>query len=513
MRVAYLLAASLLTSICAFSQATSTSGDIRGTIVDPSGNSLPNAKLTVLNQDRAFSRSSLSNGEGRFAIPSIPPGIYKLRAEADGFTSKLIENIEVRVGDVISLMVQLPISTLQTEVVVTADIGSVEVERTQQANTIEQSRINNLPINRRSYLDFALLAPGVVETTSLVDDSSYRPIQTPNSGLSFGGSNGRGNGFFIDGLENFSNAGGGVRPSISQEAAQEFQINRNSFSAEFGNALGGIVNVISKSGSNQLHGNAFGFLRHQSIQARNYFDPGKSSFTRAQAGATLGGAIKKDKTFFFAAYELLARQETNFIPILQDRGVFSRITGSQDELFRFFEASGDPTLRGLAAQGRVLLQPRSSAFLTNLFNANSGTFPFSQLLNTVSLRLDHKFSERNSGFFRSNTTLDRQDNTSFGALDGFNRGRQLNLSDSTVAIGDTWSPNANWVVETRAMFGYDRFDVYPVDKNGPEININGSGFFGRQIFLPGSNFERHYQALVNVTRSSARHTLKFGYDF
>lgn len=513
MRVAYLLAASLLTSICAFSQATSTSGDIRGTIVDPSGNSLPNAKLTVLNQDRAFSRSSLSNGEGRFAIPSIPPGIYKLRAEADGFTSKLIENIEVRVGDVISLMVQLPISTLQTEVVVTADIGSVEVERTQQANTIEQSRINNLPINRRSYLDFALLAPGVVETTSLVDDSSYRPIQTPNSGLSFGGSNGRGNGFFIDGLENFSNAGGGVRPSISQEAAQEFQINRNSFSAEFGNALGGIVNVISKSGSNQLHGNAFGFLRHRSIQARNYFDPGKSSFTRAQAGATLGGAIKKDKTFFFAAYELLARQETNFIPILQDRGVFSRITGSQDELFRFFEASGDPTLRGLAAQGRVLLQPRSSAFLTNLFNANSGTFPFSQLLNTVSLRLDHKFSERNSGFFRSNTTLDRQDNTSFGALDGFNRGRQLNLSDSTVAIGDTWSPNANWVVETRAMFGYDRFDVYPVDKNGPEININGSGFFGRQIFLPGSNIERHYQALVNVTRSSARHTLKFGYDF
>jgi len=114
------------------------------------------------------------------------------------------------------------------------------------------------------------------------------------------GSNGRGNGFFIDGLENFSNAGGGVRPSISQEAAQEFQINRNSFSAEFGNALGGIVNVISKSGSNQLHGNAFGFLRHRSIQARNYFDPGKSAFTRAQAGATLGGAIKRDKTYFFA---------------------------------------------------------------------------------------------------------------------------------------------------------------------------------------------------------------------
>lgn len=508
-----LLLALLWAALSLLSQATSTSGDLKGVVLDPSGNPLPAAKLTVLNEGRGFSKSSFASQEGRFTITSVPPGVYKLRAEADGFTSKLIENVEIRVGDVISLLIQLPISTVQSEVVVIADISSVEVERTQQANTIEQTRINNLPINRRNYLDFALLAPGVVETTSLVDDSSYRPIQTPNSGLSFGGSNGRGNGFFIDGLENISNAGGGVRPSISQEAAQEFQINRNSFSAEFGNALGGIVNVISKSGSNELHGNAFGFLRHRSIQARNYFDPGKSSFTRAQAGATLGGVLKKDKTFFFGAYETLNRQETNFIPILQDRTVFNRITTSQDELFRFFEASGNPTLGGLAQQGRQLLQPRSSAFLTNLFNTNSGTFPFSQKFNTLSLRLDHKFSDRHSGFFRSNTTFDRQDNTSFGALDGFNRGRRLDLTDTTAALGDTWVPTANWVVETRAMFGYDRFDVSPVDPLGPEININGFGFFGRQIFLPGSNIERHYQALVNVTRSSGRHTLKFGYDF
>jgi hypothetical protein len=503
----------LLTGVCLFSQSTSTSGDLRGSVVDPAGNPIPKATLTLLNQERGFNRSTASTSEGRYVLASIPPGVYKLRAEAAGFGTKVIENIEVRVGDIVSLTIDLPISTVQTEVIVTADISSVEVERTQQSNTIEQTRINNLPINRRNYLDFALLAPGVVETTSLVDDSSYRPIQTPNSGLSFGGSNGRGNGFFIDGLENYSNAGGGVRPSISQEAAQEFQINRNSFSAEFGNALGGIVNVISKSGSNELHGNAFGFLRHRSIQARNYFDPGKSAFTRFQAGATLGGAIKKDRTFFFAAYELLGRQETNFIPILQDRGAFSRITNSQDELFRFFEASGNPTLGGLAAQGRVLLQPRSSPFINNLFTANSGTFPFSQRFNTFSLRLDHRFSDNHSFFFRSNSTFDRQDNTSFGALDGFNRGRQLNIGDTTAAIGDTWAPSPNWIVESRAMFGYDRFDVYPVDKNGPEININGFGFFGRQIFLPGINIERHYQALTNITRTSGRHTLKFGYDF
>jgi hypothetical protein len=161
----------------------------------------------------------------------------------------------------------MTVSAVQSEIVVNAELQAVEVERTQQANTIEQRRINNLPINRRNYLDFAILAPDVVET-ALVDDANFRPIQTPNSGLSFGGSNGRGNGFFIDGVENYQ-ASGGVRPSVSQEAAQEFQINRNSFSAEFGNASGGVINIITKGGTNDLHGNFFGFLqasRHPGAQ-------------------------------------------------------------------------------------------------------------------------------------------------------------------------------------------------------------------------------------------------------
>ncbi len=495
--------------LCA--QATSNSGDVRGSIVDPSGAPVPTAKVTLSNEDRGFLRDVAST-EGRFVVSSVPPGTYRLRVEALGFAVKILENVEVRVGDVLSLKVDLSVSDVKTEVVVRAEIPPVETERTQQANTVEQARINNLPINRRSYLDFALLAPGVVETTSLVDDASFRPIQTPNSGLSFGGSNGRGNGFFVDGLANYSNSGGGVRPSISQEAAQEFQINRGTFSAEFGNASGGIVSIISKSGANELHGNAFGFLRHRNIQARNYFDPGRSAFTRTQAGGTLGGAIKKDRTFFFGAYERLGRQETNFIPILQDRSVFTRLTPSQDELFRFLESSGNALFAGLAAQGRQLLQPASSPFLTNLFNANSGTFPFAQASNSFSLRLDHRLSDRSSAFFRSNTTFDRQDNNSFGALDAFNRGRELNMTDTAAAVGHTWVPNANWIIESRGMFAYNLFDVFPVDKNGPEININGFGLFGRQIFLPGSNIERQYQALVNVTRSGGAHTLKFGYD-
>jgi hypothetical protein len=492
-------------------QATSNAGDVRGAVLDPSGAALTNARVTLFDDERGFQRSAEVNSSGEFVIALVPPGIYKLRVEASGFTTKIVEGVEVRVGDVITQIVQMSVSSVASEVVVTAEVQTVETERTQQANTIEQRRINNLPINRRNYLDFALLVPGVVETTSLVDDTSFRPIQTPNSGLSFGGSNGRGNGFFIDGLENYQNSGG-VRPSVSQEAAQEFQINRNSFSAEFGNASGGVINIITKSGSNEWHGNLFGFIRHRSIQARNYFDPAKSGFTRSQAGGTLGGALKKDTAFAFLAYERLDRHETNFVPLLQDRSAFTSITPSQDALLRFLQGTGNPNLVGLAQVGRAALIPANNPAVAQLFNANSGTFPFGERLNTISLRLDHRFDESHNVFFRSNSTFNFQENSAFGALDGYNRGRSIDIADTTAALGWTYVVSPRYVIDSRVMFNYNQLDVIPTDRNGPEININGFGFFGRQIFLPFDGIERHYQVLQNHTVVSGNHTAKIGYD-
>ena len=494
-----------------YGQATSNAGDIKGSVVDPSGAAIASGKVTVTDDQRGFTRAVDVNSAGEFTVPLVPPGQYKVRVEVPGFTTKVMENVEVRVGDIVSLVVQVAVSNVQTEVVVTADLATVEVERTQQSNTIEQRAITSLPINRRNFLDFAVLAPGVVSTSSLADDTSFRPIQTPNSGLSFGGSNGRGNGFFIDGLENYYNSGG-VRPAVSQEAAQEFQPNRNSFTSEFGNSSGGMVNIITKSGTNTWRGNVFGFLRHRDIQARNYFDPGKSAFTRVQAGATAGGAIKKDKAFLFVAYERLNRQETNFIPILQDRSSFTSLTQSQNDLLSFLSVTGNPQLVGLAQLGRQLLTPANTPRVNALFNRNSGTFPFREKNDAFSARLDFRTSDRHSFFFRFNGNWNPSDNNTFGALDGYNRGRSVNTSDATIAFSDTIVFNSQWIMETRLMIGRNRLRVTPVDANGPEININGFGFFGRQIFLPYSGIERHYQAIQNFTRASGRHNLKFGYD-
>ncbi len=506
-----LAAAIVLAGTTAFAQAQASAGDVTGTVTDANGAVIRGARVTVLSPDRGLTRTATSGDSGEFRLPLLPPGTYSLRAEAPGFTTRVVEGMVVEVGQTLSLHVQLEVGAVTTEVTVLAEAPVVETERTQQATTLNQQRIQNLPINRRNYLDFALLAPGVVETSSLVDSNDYRVIQAPQSGLSFGGSNGRGNNFTVDGVENYMNSGG-LRASVSQEAVQEFQINRNSFAAEFGNAFGGTVNIITKGGTNGLHGNVFGFLRHRDLQARNFFDPAKSAFTRGQYGATGSGPLQRDRTFLFLGYERLDRHETSFVPILQDRSAFASLTPSQQQLADFFDHAPIPQLQAFGPLMRRYLITNNFPSTLRLFNENSGTFPFSESVNQVAARLDHHFSPRDTLFFRGNFANSANENAQLGALIGFNRGRSIHNWDGTVMAANTAILNDRWVSETRIMFGYDRLGVIPNDPYGPDITISGFGSFGREIFLPSTTFERHYQLQQNLNVVSGSHSVKFGVD-
>jgi hypothetical protein len=469
------------------------------------------AQVRANDPDHGIVRSTVTDAAGEYRIALLPPGHYSVRIESGGFATKILGNVEVRLGTTAHVPVNMVVSEVTTEVNVDAQAPVVDTDRTQQANFIQTEQINNLPINRRSYLDFALLTPGVSATNDMVDGTDFRVVQAPQSGLSFGGGNGRGNMFAIDGAEIYVNSGG-VRPSVSQEAVREFQINRNSYSAEVGGGFGGAVNIVSKAGSNEVHGNVFGFLRHRDIQARNYFDPEKSAFTRSQAGATFGAPIVHDKTFVFLAFERLDRHETSFVPILQDRTAFSNLTASQTQLFDFFNASGVPLLRGLAAQGKAALITTNYPRTIALFNANSGQFPFSEDNTQASLRLDHRFGDRHSLFFRGNGTTGTTQNAQLGALVAFNRGRSIELRDATFVLSDTVVFSSRWLNEARGMFSNYGLNVQPIDKIGPEIDITGYGFFGREIFLPSKIIERHYQFTDVVSYSSGRHNVKFGAD-
>src|SRR4029077_19303187 len=257
-----------------------------------------------------------TDDRGEYHVLLLPPGVYDIKVEKSGFTAQSSKGIVITGGQAALINLKLSVGSSSQLVEVQASPSLIETERTQQSNTINEQAVSNLPINRRDYLSFSLLAPGVSDSKAMADSNSFRVKQTPDSGLSFYGSNGRGNNVTIDGGES-NDSGGGVRPTVSQEAVQEFQINRTNFSAEYGGARGGVINIVTKSGGNQLHGSVFGFFRNEVLDAGDPFAivlQGnqlvriKPPSSRQQFGGSLGGPIVKDRTFFFAAYEQLRRR-------------------------------------------------------------------------------------------------------------------------------------------------------------------------------------------------------------
>jgi hypothetical protein len=318
----------LLGASAAFGQSQSNAADVQGYVRDPSGAAVTGATVTVRNAATNFSRDVTTNDEGYYQITNLPPGNYEVTVEASGFSKGRIPSVTLTVGQRADLDLPLAVGAVGATVdISTADVALVESSSTTVSNTIDQRRINDLPINERSATGFAL-------TLSTVGRDNGRPIgPAPTSGLNIGGQRGRSTLVQVDGADFTDNSVNAARSTVSQEAVQEYQVSTNSYAPEFGRATGGIVNVVTKSGSNDLRGNIFGFLRHKSIQARNGLaplidnDPNKKpGFTRVQYGATLGGPIKKDRTFFFTSFEQRRRQESGFFTSNVSAGLNSSIS-------------------------------------------------------------------------------------------------------------------------------------------------------------------------------------------
>ncbi len=316
------LLVSLTFANVAFGQANSAAADLQGVVKDSTGAVVPNAAVTARHPGTNVSRAAVSNDEGFYRIVNLTPGDYEITVEAANFKKAVLTKVNVTVGQTADVDITLEPGQI-TESVTISDATSeiVETSKTAISTTIDQQRINNLPINERNYLSFAL-------TTSTVGRDAGRPIgPAPTTGLNFGGQRGRSNLVQVDGADNTDNSVNASRSTVSQEAVQEFQVVSNSFAAEFGRSAGGVVNVVTKSGTNDFHGNVFGFLRHRSFQARNAFAPIEDpAFTRTQYGFTLGGPMDRDRTFFFFAFEQRRRNESGFFTSDVSRGITSSVT-------------------------------------------------------------------------------------------------------------------------------------------------------------------------------------------
>jgi hypothetical protein len=302
----------LLSAIC-FGQGGAATGDLHVTVKDARGGLVATAKVIVRDTAKGLERTATSNGEGGYSAQLLPPGTYSVTIDAAGFSGVLSTGVVITVGGLVELPVTLSIAAGKEVIEVSSQAELVETSRSSTTDTIGQRRIDNLPINGRNYINFTLTDSQVVR------DNAPSLGAAPTSGLNMSGQRARSNLVNVDGADATDNSVNGVRSTVSQEAVQEFQIITNSYAAEYGRAAGGVVNIITRSGSNDFHGDVFGYLRNRNFQAVNPFSTVPNpAYTRVQAGVAFGGALKKDKTFYYFAYEITRRHETGFSAIGQD---------------------------------------------------------------------------------------------------------------------------------------------------------------------------------------------------
>ena len=545
----------------ASAQGVGASADLAGTVTDPSGADVPNAKVTVLDTAKGLQRSVVTDEHGFYHLSGLAPASYKLSVEHAGFQTEVIPSLSLTVGQTLGLDFHLKLAGLSGQVEVSSELPAVETERGSQANTLTQEDIAQLPIDRRDYLTFTLLAPGVSNSTRLASDQDFRVKQTPQSGLSFYGSNGRGNSVTVDGGEANDDAGG-VRLTLSQDAVQEFQVNRSNYAADLGGASGAAINIVSKSGTNELHGSLYGyfrndamdaadpFARRQALQAGQIFDPTqpdsqgqptKNSLSRYQFGGTAGFPIKKDKSFLFLAFEGLRQDAQNSVPLLTNTSIFRPLASQQAILSGLTGSAQVPCLSGPvgaavaaklglpkpnpttnlpAAQCAAILNavltvnPAASplnAFLVNQFESNGGLFNYNTREYLASGRFDHRFSDSNQISLTYRFGHDLEENPDVQSLTGFSAGTSIHDYDNNVLAAwyHQFSPTAQ--NEARLQFDYATLNVIPNEPG--EVGLQIPGFannLGTNIFVPSLTITRRYEIADNFTLIRGHHSMKFG---
>jgi len=541
----------------AFAQGVGTSGEITGTVTDSAGGVLLKATITVVDTQTGLSRAAEPNSTGQYRVTGLSPTTYNVTAAVAGFATQIRKGVAVAIGETVISDFKLSPSQVATVIEVTDQPPVVETERGSQADRITQQYIADLPIDRRDYLTFTLLAPGVSDATRLAGDQDFRVAQTPQSGLSFYGSNGRGNNITVDGGET-SGDSGGVRLTVSQDAVREFQINRSNYDAELGAATGASINIVTKSGTNSVHGTLYGFFRDDALDARDPFsfsqalEPGqvfnpagpdslgspiKDSLTRQQFGGTLGFPIKKDRTFFFAAFEGLRQNAQNSVPLLTNTDIF-RTTPAQNAIIAGLEANPSPapvaclpnlplppSFCGLALQSILTVntnpgglnpfitpgQAALNGFLENQFETEGGLFPYDTRQYLASFRLDHRFNLNNELSVTYRYGHDLEESPDVQSLTAYSAGSSTHDYDNDLQGAWYHQFNPSIQNEARVQWDYWHFNVIP---NAPaEVGLQIPSFInnlGSNIFLPNLTILRRYEFADNITVIRGRHTFKFG---
>ncbi len=503
----------LLVLLPAHGQVSSIYGSLRVSVVDTSGAAVRDAQVEVRLEERNWARKETAV-DGPVYFPALIPGQYRVRAMAKGFQAQEAA-VAVLLGHEASVRLVLGLSARREEITVTAAAEEVDSYTIPVHTHVGMRQIQDLPINQRNFLDFALLDPG------LQRDNLRVHAVAVTSGFNVLGQRPRTNSLQMDGADLNDESTGGVRGSVPMEAVQEFQVLTSGYQAEYGRAGGGVVNVVTKAGANSVHGSLLGFLRHRSLDATNAFstvpDP---PYTRTQYGASLGGPLRRDSAWYFLSFEQLRRQESGFSRVGMTPGVFD-LTPQQRSLAA--SQPGHPAVRAAlrgAAIARTGVDPETGArppYRITPLEGLGGVYPVSQRTGTYMARVDvqlnpaHRLAARVNYAHDRQSALEAQNNDQISGLLAAERTAALTTLDPTLVATLSSALGPAWLNDFRISAAQRKFDMTPNSLAAP-VNIPGAAFLGRENILPHYRKEKHFHLDDVVTFSSGSHIFKFGGD-
>jgi hypothetical protein len=498
----------LISSFSALAQSTAT---LQGAVNDPSGAVVPNAKITVRNQATGIERLTQSDSDGNYQVAALPVGMYRLEVQAQGFQTQILPNLNVEVGRTLVQNFQLQVGSISQQVTITSDVPVIETATTSVGTVIDQKTVQEIPLNGRHFVDLGLLIPGSV--TPPQNGFLTAPLRGQGS-FAFNTAGNREDtvNFQINGINLNDQAQNQITFQPSINTVQEFKVDNSTFSAEYGRSSGAIANIATRSGTNGFHGELFEFLRNDALDARNFFDAKKPPFKRNQFGASLGGPIIKNRTFFFFSYEGVRQRQglTLNSNVLTDAQRASVTNPTVAKLLTLIPRATTVDTVGGVAIGRF--QGADTAPV----NIDQWTGDVSHNL-TANDRLHGYYAFQRD--FRGEPTL--QGNT----LPGFGDTRQSHRQILTLNETHTFGPN----VANEARFGFNRINITftpnaqlnPTDfgiSDGiaqpiglPQISITGFNFnIGGPSGFPQGRADTTFVFSDTLSYLHGNHSFKFG---
>src|SRR5882672_3756939 len=467
----------------AAAQASRVGATLEGTVSDTSGAKILQAVITLRNTLTNQSRTVTTDDQGFFRADQLAVGTYEIRLEHTNFAPYRHAGVVLSLGQNLHLDIVLYPASTSEQVTVSAQPLAIDTSQTSLVSSVDQERIEELPVRSRNYLDFVLLAPGVSSSPIPSGASGSTPLT--GSGFTFGGLRSRSNNLSIDGLDNNDEYTGSSRTELSPEIVQEFQVVNNGLSAESGGASGGSVSVITRSGTNTLHGDAFLFAQEGALNARDPFETesAKPSFRRFRAGLALGGPVIKDKTFYYAALE----QEHN-------RGqIGSDIDSTVASTINAFLTTG--AFAGLATRQ-----------ITTAFS------PTARAETEAAGKLDDQLTKNTALMLRYTFTNNKESGDAFntsGLIDASARGSSF-TSDNALSGSTTTVLGSEAVSDLRFQAATRHAVLRTNEPFGPTIDIAGLVIFGRPYAGNSERRENHYQVGYTSSRTRGKHLWKVG---